>query len=152
MQTFPLECRKVVKAELAQVSQLEDATFPPPVYPIFFFRQAFDLWPELFWVASDGSQLKAYLVAAPSADNAKALSLLSLAVSPLSQGQGVGKALLKQFLQSLPCDHSVWLTVDPSNQAAIKLYQQFDFHVVREEANYYGEGYHRLVMQREATA
>lgn len=150
MQRLPLVCRPVEKSELAQVNALEEAAFAPPVYPVFFFRQAYDLWPQWFWVATDGEAVKAYLIAAPAADNPKALSLLSLAVSPLAQGQGVGKMLLAQFLSSLPADYLIWLTVDPTNQAALKLYQQFDFHVVREEAAYYGAGYHRLVLKRGA--
>lgn len=149
MQQLPIQCGPVQLAELAEVTALEQAAFAPPVYPVFFFRQAFDLWPALFWVARGEQGVLGYLIAAPAAANPQELSLLSLAIAPLAQGQGVGKTLLQQFLRTLNPGQQVWLTVDPANQAALRLYQQFGFHVVRQEPAYYGEGYHRLVLLKQ---
>jgi ribosomal protein S18 acetylase RimI-like enzyme len=149
MQQLPLECGPVRLSELAAVTALEQSAFEPPVYPTFFFRQAYDLWPNLFWVARAEQGVLGYLIAAPAAATSQELSLLSLAISPLAQGQGVGKALLQQFLRSLTAGQQIWLTVDPANTAALRLYQQFDFHVVRQEQAYYGEGYHRLVLLKQ---
>ena len=149
MRQLPIQCGPVQLAELAAVTALELSAFAPPVYPNFFFRQAFDLWPNLFWVARAEQGVLAYLIAAPAAATSQELSLLSLAVSPVAQGQGVGKTLLQQFLCSLVAGQQIWLTVDPANKAALRLYQQFDFHVVRQEQAYYGEGYHRLVLLKQ---
>ena len=149
MQQLPIQCGPVQLSELAAVTALEQAAFKPPVYPNFFFRQAYDLWPNLFWVARGEQGVLGYLIAAPSADNAQELSLLSLAISPIAQGQGVGKTLLQQFLGTLLHGQQIWLTVDPDNQSALRLYQQFDFHVIRQELAYYGEGYHRLVLRKQ---
>ena len=149
MQQLPIQCGPVQLAELAEVTALEQAAFAPPVYPVFFFRQAFDLWPALFWVARSEQGVLGYLIAAPAAANPQEFSLLSLAIAPLAQGQGVGKTLLQQFLRTLNPGQQIWLTVDPANQAALRLSQQFGFHVVRQEQAYYGEGYHRLVLLKQ---
>ena len=83
MQQLPIQCGPVQLSELAAVTALEQAAFKPPVYPNFFFRQAYDLWPNMFWVARGEQGVLGYLIAAPSADNAQELSLLSLAISAI---------------------------------------------------------------------
>jgi ribosomal protein S18 acetylase RimI-like enzyme len=140
----------VLKTELAAVAGLEAAAFPPPVYPVFFFRQAYDLWPELFWVARRGDEILAYLICGPEFSDRQKLSLMSFAVDPKTQGQGIGKALLQAFLRHLadiaPEVRQVWLTADPDNTAALRLYQQHGFVQTSEEPDYYGSGYRRLVL------
>lgn len=143
----------VIKQELAAVAELEISAFLPPVYPVFFFRQAFDLWPELFWVARRGTQILAYLICGPEFTTPARLSLMSFAVSPQAQGQGVGKALLRAFLTQLPATapqvRQLWLTADPDNLPALRLYQQHGFVITGEEPDYYGVDYRRLVLTAE---
>lgn len=146
----------VLKHQIAAVAQLEATAFPPPVYPVFFFRQAYDLWPELFWVARRDEQILAYLLCAAEYADPARLSLMSFAVAPQAQGQGVGKALLRSFFDALPAIaptvRQIWLTADPANEAAIRLYQQHGFRQSGEEIDYYGAGYRRLVMTAEIAA
>ena len=146
----------IVKDELAAVAELEVTAFPPPVYPVFFFRQAFDLWPDLFWVARRDDEILAYLVCGPEFAKPSRLSLMSFAVAPQAQGQGVGKGLLREFLRRLPIvapqiSH-IWLTADPDNLPALRLYQQHGFVISGEESDYYGAGYRRLVLTAEIAA
>lgn len=147
-----IEFGPVQLSDLAGVNTVEQAAFAPPVYPLYFFRQAFDLWPELFWLARapQTGEVLAYLVAAPELSAPDRLNLMSLAVSPKAQGQGVGKQLLRHFIRSLT-EHprackALWLTVDPKNQAALRLYHQLGFRTSAEIADYYGPGYDRLVL------
>lgn len=146
----------IVKAELAAVAELEVSAFPPPVYPVFFFRQAFDLWPDLFWVARQDDQILAYLICGPEFAEPSRLSLMSFAVAPQAQGQGIGKGLLQAFLRQLPMVapkiRQLWLTADPDNLPAVRLYQQHGFVTSAEEPDYYGAGYRRLVMTAEIPA
>ena len=146
----------IAKDELAAVAELEVTAFPPPVYPVFFFRQAFDLWPDLFWVARQDGQILAYLVCGPEFIASSRLSLMSFAVAPQAQGQGLGKGLLRAFLQRLPIIapqvRQVWLTADPDNLPALRLYQQHGFVISGEESDYYGAGYRRLVLTAEIAA
>ncbi len=147
-----IEFGPVSLSDLAGVNAVEQAAFGPPVYPLYFFRQAYDLWPELFWRARalESGEVLAYLVAAPERAAAQRLNLMSLAVSPKAQGQGLGKQLLNHFIGALvkqpgSCE-ALWLTVDPKNQAALGLYHQLGFVTSAEVADYYGPGYDRLVL------
>ncbi len=146
----------VLKQELAAVAALEAAAFPPPVYPVFFFRQAFDLWPQMFWVARRDGHILAYLICGPEFSNRQRLSLMSFAVDPQTQGQGIGKALLTAFMQQLaeiaPEVREIWLTADPDNAAALRLYQQHGFVQTSEEPDYYGSDYRRLVLTAQIGA
>lgn len=146
----------VLKHELAAVAQLEADAFPPPIYPVFFFRQAFDLWPDLFWVARQDEKILGYLICSPEFAHASRLSLMSFAVAPEAQGLGIGKGMLGHFLQELPQFapqvRQIWLTADPDNSAALKLYQQHGFIQTAEELDYYGTDYHRLVLTAEIAA
>lgn len=146
----------VLKQELTLVAALEESAFPPPVYPVFFFRQAYDLWPQLFWVARRGDEILAYLICGPEFSNRHRLSLMSFAVDPKTQGQGIGKALLQAFMQQLPEISAevkeIWLTADPDNAAALRLYQQHGFVQTSEEPDYYGSDYRRLVLTAQIGA
>lgn len=143
----------VLKHELAAVAQLEADAFPPPIYPVFFFRQAFDLWPQLFWVARHQEKILGYLICSAEFTQSSRLSLMSFAVSPQAKGLGVGKGLLGRFLQELPGFapqvRQIWLTADPDNLPALKLYQQHGFIQTAEELDYYGTDYHRVVLSVE---
>ena len=70
--------------------------------------------------------------------------ILNLTVRPESQRQGIGRKLMKHFLQ-LACRHNadtVMLEVRPSNVAAVRLYEKMGFNEIGVRRNYYpaGEG------------
>ncbi len=65
--------------------------------------------------------------------------VLNLTVRPESQGQGIGRRLLKHFL-SLALRHNadiVMLEVRPSNTAAVALYQKMGFNEIGVRKGYY---------------
>ncbi|MFB2638440.1 GNAT family N-acetyltransferase [Shewanella bicestrii] len=138
--------RPVLKSELADVFQLEQAIFGDHCYPDFFFRQGFDCWPEQFLVAvDDGGELLGYLLCAQSSDPA-CMWILSVAVSEQARGQGIGKQLIQQCLSQLPPQvKRVDLTVDPHNPAH-GLYQRLGFVDTDFETDYFGAGADRVVM------
>jgi ribosomal protein S18 acetylase RimI-like enzyme len=140
------------KAEIAQIAELEKIAFGEPCYPAFLFRQAYDLWPELLWCVRDEQQVVAYLLAAPMLHRSKVLNIMSVAVAPVQQGRGVGKLLVRSFCQSQQQKVDLfWLTVDPHNQSAQRLYQSLGFRVASYEDDYYHAGEPRLVMELELT-
>lgn len=138
--------RPATRADLPHVEALERAVFGAEAYPGFFFRQAFDLWPPLFRVA-DAGVLTGYALGAPAATGETGW-LLSLAVAPARRGSGTGAALLHDVLAAFAAaglDH-VRLTVHPDNPA-VRLYERAGFVVLAEEADYFGPGEARLLMQ-----
>ncbi|MGL4515771.1 MAG: GNAT family N-acetyltransferase [Shewanella sp.] len=161
--------RPVLKSELSAVYELEREIFGEHSYPDFFFRQAFDCWPAHFWVAVDANRGEAkdeaanvtvantalavnaaavhgYLLCAQSG-SPECMWILSVAVSAAKRGQGLGRGLLMQCLAQLPPTvRRLYLTVDPNNPAQA-LYRQLGFVATTLEADYFGAGADRIVMQ-----
>ncbi|MGB2079608.1 MAG: ribosomal protein S18-alanine N-acetyltransferase [Vibrio sp.] len=67
------------------------------------------------------------------------LSLLTIAIDPDYQSQGYGKQLFQYFIAQgkEKGANSIYLEVRPSNQAAIKLYQDFGFEEIARRSKYY---------------
>ncbi|WP_440028696.1 GNAT family N-acetyltransferase [Chromobacterium amazonense] len=142
-----MKLRPAQRADLAAIFAVEQAVFGSHVYPDFFFRQALDLWPGWFWLAEDeAGQIAGYALGAPS-QQPDELWLLSLALLPSCRGQGAGKALMQAALAAMrPQANTIRLTVDPANPAA-ELYRRLGFVETGREADYFGPGEARLVMQ-----
>lgn len=61
--------------------------------------------------------------------------ILTLAVDPLCQKQGIGKALVQRLKKEYV--GPLYLEVDVDNQAAIHLYQQQGFTIISKRPSYY---------------
>ncbi|GHB19987.1 GNAT family N-acetyltransferase [Shewanella indica] len=141
-----MQIRPISRADLDAVLALELATFGEHCYPDFFFRQALDAWSSGFLGSFVDGQLVGYLLRV-SSEKPGQHWLLSLAVSPTKQGQGIGKHLLSACLDD--CRHCVdelLLTVAPDNSAR-HLYSRMGFENLGLEADYFGVGEHRLLMR-----
>lgn len=136
-------------ADLPTIARLEAEAFGDEVYPAFFFRQAFDAWGELLFVAEAEAGIVGYALAVPSLAPGAAW-LLSTAVSAGARGRGVGRALVESVLDRLDAAGrpAVRLTVSPDNAVAVRLYEHLGFTVEAREADYFGPGAARLVMRR----
>ncbi|MCD4500299.1 GNAT family N-acetyltransferase [Chromobacterium vaccinii] len=142
-----MQLRQARLSDLPTVFAIEQAVFGSHVYPDFFFRQALDLWPDWFWLAEDETGAPAgYALGAPS-QRPDELWLLSLALLPSCRGRGAGKALMQAALQAMkPRARSIRLTVDPANPAAA-LYRKLGFAEIGAEADYFGPGEPRLLLE-----
>ncbi|WP_306520282.1 GNAT family N-acetyltransferase [Rheinheimera sp.] len=145
-----LQLRPALLADLPALAALESQLFADVVYPAFFFRQAYDLWPDLLQLAVQDDKLLGYILAAPAQQGPQEIGILSLAVAKEAQGQGIGKLLLATLLDNVPAECSkLWLTVAPDNKAALALYQKFGFLCAKTEADYYGKGEDRMVLVKQ---
>ncbi len=136
----------VEKQDLVALYLLENDLFGHHAYPGFFFRQAFDCWQNGLLIAKEDDQIAGYVLMAQS-DEAKTHWILSLAVGSEYRGKGIARLLVEQVLNQVNVSDLVKLTVDPNNAPACRLYRSLGFEVVKEEANYFGDGEARLVMQ-----
>ncbi|MBV7316706.1 GNAT family N-acetyltransferase [Shewanella sp. NIFS-20-20] len=134
------------KQDLAQVFALEQQVFGEHSYPDFFFRQAFDCWHDGLMVAKNcQGKILGYQLAVRGSDP-KDYWILSLAVATESQGQGVGKQLIKAGIRKAPSGvERVLLTVSPTNSAR-QLYQAQGFADIAFDAEYFGPNQPRIVM------
>jgi ribosomal-protein-alanine N-acetyltransferase len=145
-----IEIRPAMLCDLAAVFALEQQVFETAVYPDFFFRQAYDSWPDFFILAWQGNHLLGYLLAAPGQEGLRRVGILSLAVLKSSRGLGVGKSLL-QYLLDHACiaTREFWLTVAPDNLPALQLYEKSGFIRQKYTEDYYGEGEARWVLVKQ---
>ncbi|MDF3023780.1 MAG: hypothetical protein K0R10_1141 [Alphaproteobacteria bacterium] len=79
-----------------------------------------------------------------------AVNVVDLAVSPEHQGQGVGRALLKQVEETALKNEfdTVTLQVRKGNTKAIGLYQSLGFGIMGEDKKYYRDGESALEMKK----
>jgi len=127
--------RPFENGDLDSVVQIETQVFPTP-----WSRQAFldcSRWKEfLFRVAQQDEKVVGYFVAQVVPPEAE---LHNIAVDPAFQKKGVGRLLLNHLLEEtkkVGVQH-VFLMVRPSNLAAIKLYESFQFCLLDRRPHYY---------------
>jgi ribosomal protein S18 acetylase RimI-like enzyme len=75
------------------------------------------------------------------------LFLHKIMVHPACRGRGLGSELMRAALARATAP--VLLTVDPANQAAVKLYRNFGFEIHQHVQGYYRPHEDRLVMRYE---
>lgn len=93
--------------------------------------------PGLF--GKEGKKLSGFVLSRRAADTAE---ILTIAVLPAARGKGIASALLASHLPTLAAQgaKSLFLEVEAANQAALMLYQRFDFRQVGERKAYYRKG------------
>lgn len=141
----------ISKEDIAPVAELESICFGEHGYPPFFIRQAYDCWAASFYVAKINNRVVGYLLQSPKT-NTKDAWILSLAVSPISRGCGVGKALLEHCIAHSTMYRSLFLTVCPKNTVAVNLYSQLGFTLFDEENNYFEINDSRQVLRLDLSA
>lgn len=87
------------------------------------------------WLAKHQDRLLGFVVLAWAGGEAE---LLNIAVQPSSQGQGIGRCLLRAaFELAQPHADMMFLEVRVSNRKALELYYQEDFFEVGVRRDYY---------------
>ncbi|CAM5411991.1 N-acetyltransferase OS=Streptomyces aurantiogriseus OX=66870 GN=GCM10010251_37950 PE=4 SV=1 [Streptomyces aurantiogriseus] len=143
-----LRIRAATEEDLPHIVRLDEEAFPADPYPYFVLRQLLASFPDFVFVLDDGEGLGGYVLSTPP--NAAQSWILSLGIAPGLRGQGLGKQLMTQILGHLRAEgvHSVTLSVEPRNHAAIALYQSLGFTADPggPRQDYFGPGAHRLLM------
>ncbi len=142
--------RTAQRADLLAVVRIEKASFPQP-WPFDAFEQF--LGEPAFLVATDGDgRVTGYVVADVTPNYGHDIGhIKDIAVHPDRRGEGIGSALLERALSILAAvgARSVKLEVRESNEAALRLYREFGFDVLRRVPRYYDDGEDALMMVRE---
>jgi len=93
-------------------------------------------------VLAESDHIAGAVVMFPTGD--ERLFLHKIMVHPACRGQSLGTNLMRAALERATAP--VLLTVDPANEAAVKLYRKFGFEVHRHVPGYYRPHEDRLVM------
>ncbi|MFD7874261.1 GNAT family N-acetyltransferase [Streptomyces sp. NPDC059766] len=142
-----LQIRAVTEADLPELVRLDAEAFPSGPYPYFVLRQFLDAYGDHMLVLDDGASLLGYVLA--TAPNRDLSWILSLAITPGLQGQGLGRRMMSEILDHLRSEgvKEVWLTVEPGNDTAVLLYRSLGFAPEgAPRKDYFGQNQHRLRM------
>jgi [ribosomal protein S18]-alanine N-acetyltransferase len=145
---FSVSIRPSLPTDIKAISSLDFEAFHHDLYPMLFFRQAFDLWPTLFPVAETANgTIIGYAIGAIS-ENPSTGWILVLAVASEVRHRGIGTSLAINLLEAMAKHgvRDVWLTVEPNNFAAIHTFKNLGFEIVHHDESYFGPDRPRYVM------
>lgn len=120
----------------------------------FFEIPAFALFGRIYYFYYKG-EIAGHAIVTRYFDR-EAAFLYSFALRPSHRNKGLGGKFLELLLDSLKNNFaSIYLTVDPKNEPALRLYRKAGFNVVELVPDFYGKGEDRYIMllvfqQREA--
>ncbi len=110
-------------------------------------------WVEdaLVFYARDGGHVAGAALAFPCLDGR--FCLHKVMVDPAYRGQGIATRLMEMLLEALDSRRAdVFLTVDPLNEPAIRLYERWGFGERRLVSGYYRDAEDRLVLTRRSAS
>ena len=142
--------RHIELEDVQEVSITESQIFGSEAYSIIFLRQAYELYPKTFFVASVNGGIIGYCMGATVSTNKYVGWILSLGVSSNHRQHGYGSALISKTLdalQDIGCDE-VLLTVKPGNNIAKKLFKKYGFDTTKIDDTYFGMGQPREIMHK----
>lgn len=150
--------RQFKPADLERVMYINQMCLPEN-YSSSFFLDLYERFPETFVVAEENSEIVGYAMCRierglPSfrfMGLSKKGHLISIAVLPKYQHQGVGQALMKEIMKAMVSYEAkeCILEVRVTNTPAIDLYKKLGFIVARTLNNYYSDGEDAYLMSRK---
>ncbi len=136
-------------SDLPQITDVEQSVYGSGAYSKYFFRQLYDLFPTLVWVAEDDGKLVGHVCAALAQDGVTGW-ILNTAVLAHYRRQGIGQRLTFNSIEALlkAGARCIKVTAEAGNNPAIRLYEKLGFRTVVTAENYYGDGVDRVIMER----
>lgn len=144
----PIRIREPKPDDAGRLHEIERACFPDP-WPLRSFIELCDGSRSDCWVAEVDGEVVGYWIGRRIEEEAE---LANFAVAPDRQGQGIGRELLRDFIETVGGLRrtTIFLEVRVSNAAALKLYAAEGFKMVGRRKGYYAKPVEdALVMRRE---
>lgn len=135
--------------DLDAIMCVDTQIFEKPTYPRVVWRQYFDLYAPLLFVAeTESGEIAGYGVGAVAREERRGW-ILTMGVRGESRRSRYGRQIVDCLIKSMGRDGatSVSLTVKPTNEPARRLYEGAGFAEVGSEPAYFGEGEPRLIYQ-----
>jgi len=144
--------RKAKSSDIPKVREIELATFLPAETFSYGFLHLMTTHARPFLVAfDDQGELLGYILAIPQEEF---VHIISVAVKPEFQGQGIGTKLLTALIELMQQQKysQFQLELRKSNERARKLYCRFNFQIIGTRKNYYFDGEDAIVMELVLTS
>ena len=145
-----LKIRSFELPDLNSVFIIDKESFGEDCYPFFFFRQAYDMFNDLFVIAEINGEVVGYIIGS-IIHNSQAGWIISMAVKKNYRKKGIATQLIQNLVDlfSKYKITKIYLTVDPENFDALNLYQKIGFINEKSSKDYFGKGNDRIVMHME---
>ncbi len=131
----------------------------PENYSPYFFMDLYERYPATFIVAEQEGAVIGYIMCRIETGFAsfglfgiaKKGHVVSIAVLPEYQHRGVGSALMKEAMKSMPLYKAkeCYLEVRVTNSPAVRMYEKLGFRIVRKSDGYYADGEDAYVMAKK---
>jgi ribosomal-protein-alanine N-acetyltransferase len=137
--TRAITLRDIAEADLPWISSQEQEIFAAGAWSPALIRDDFHYGNKRYRGAEVDGELAGWAIYGFDGD---AFHLMNIAVSAEHRREGVGKALMEDFLNEAKAVEatSAWLEVAVTNDAAVALYRSYGFHDVRIRKRYYQPG------------
>ncbi|NMH61050.1 GNAT family N-acetyltransferase [Alteromonas ponticola] len=141
--------RRVTLDDLHDIHRVETDCFNENGYPLFVFRQFYDLSSRFFFIATVDEQAAGYIYGSDISVNGQAW-ILSLAVKQVHRGRRIGNQLVQHLIDEYKptAAKELVLTVAPQNAAALKLYRTHEFEIYGKDNNYFFDHTSRYLLKR----
>jgi len=150
--------RRFQPQDLQQVMHINQICLPEN-YTNYFFMELHERFPETFIVAEQNNQVIGYIMCRIETGLpdfgllgiAKRGHVISIAVLPEHQRQGIGVALMERAMQGMKLYKvkECFLEVRVSNKPALNLYAKLKFENERIMHGYYADGEGAYIMSRK---
>ena len=154
--TFTL--RRFKPSDLERVTRINRVCLPEN-YSTFFFMNLYQRFPETFIVAEENGEVVGYIMCRieTGIPSFKLLGItkkghvISIAVLPEHQREGIGSALMREAMQAMVNYKAkeCYLEVRASNVPAVNLYRKMGFEVAKTVRGYYADGEAAYVLARK---
>ncbi len=143
-----LKIRRVRPNDIFQIVALSFETLPERYNPAVFNR-FYEAFPEGFFVALKNNIVIGFLIGIKTRPTTARILMLS--VKETIRKQGIGTALLMQFLNEMKQQNvtQVTLEVRTTNQNAIEFYKKQGFHLEETLHHFYQNGEEAYSMTKE---
>ncbi len=116
-------------------------------YDLSLYISIWELWPDWFLVAEENGKVLGFLAGMTEEYGAR---ILMIAVKKKHRGKGIGKALMKDFINRCNARgiRTISLEVRKSNLGAIEFYKSLGFYEYSLMPSYYEDGEDAIIMKK----
>lgn len=132
--------------DLSALRKLERLCFEKDAWPLFDLIAVLTFPDVVRLKAVDDDQMVGFIAGDPRPSQGFSW-IATIAVLPDYRQKGIGRTLLLACEAQLPTPR-LKLSVRPSNQAAIRLYEQEGYHTTDIWHSYYNDGENAIVMEK----
>lgn len=149
MSTDGIRIREYRGGDFLTILEMESSRGGDPYCHAVFIRQMSVLFPGIFLIAENQEgEIIGYTIGGLNAGEPKSGLILRIFVLPESRRCGTGRILMRELTEifrKYGADYML-LTVSPSNEVALNMYNNIGFSKSESISDYFGKGEDRIVM------